>query len=75
LLNYWFHIVSEIIIIYFPQYGILAMVGLFGGAAKFPLPGIVTEAKKIAGIFVGSLEHLQQLVKLFTNHKAFLSFI
>jgi len=51
------------------------MVGLFGGAAKFPLPGIVTEAKKIAGIFVGSLEHLQQLVKLFTNHKAFLSFI
>jgi len=50
------------------------MVGLFGGAAKFPLPAIVTEAKQIAGIYAGSLEHLRQLVKTFTSHKVFLLF-
>jgi len=50
------------------------MVGLFGGAAKFPLPAIVTDAKQIAGIYAGSLEHLRQLVKTFTSHKVFMLF-
>jgi len=45
------------------------MVGLFGGAANFPLPSIVSDSKTIAGVFAGSPLHLNELVKVFAEFK------
>ena len=40
------------------------MVGLFGGEAKFPLPGVVFGCKQIKGVLVGSLDMMKSLIKM-----------
>lgn len=44
--------------------GHLVSVGLFGGAAPWPLPLIAMKALTIQGSYVGSLNELRELVKL-----------
>jgi propanol-preferring alcohol dehydrogenase len=44
--------------------GTLVMVGLFGGAAPWPLPLIATKAVSILGSLVGNLQETRELVEL-----------
>lgn len=44
--------------------GHLVVIGLFGGAAPWPLPLIATKALTIQGSYVGSLQELNELVEL-----------
>lgn len=49
--------------------GHLVTLGLFGGAANWPLPLLAIKAITIQGSYVGSLPELQELVKLVTKHQ------
>lgn len=47
-----------------PKGGIIIMVGLFGGAASWPLPLIAMKALTIQGNYLGSLQELTELLDL-----------
>lgn len=49
--------------------GHLITVGLFGGAADWPLPLLAIKALKIEGSYVGSLPELKELVDLVATHQ------
>lgn len=49
--------------------GHLVCVGLFGGAASWPLPLLAIKALTIQGSYVGSLKELQELVALIAEKK------
>src|SRR5690625_822378 len=49
--------------------GHLITVGLFGGAADWPLPLLAIKAPKIEGSYVGSLPELKELVDLVATHQ------
>lgn len=48
--------------------GHLVTVGLFGGAAQWPLPLLAIKALTIQGSYVGSLPELRDLVQLVAQH-------
>lgn len=49
--------------------GHLITVGLFGGAANWPLPLLAIKALTIQGSYVGNLSELQALIDLVVEHK------
>nr|XP_009860926.1 uncharacterized protein LOC100187292 [Ciona intestinalis] len=50
-------------------YGLHVMVGLFGGAATFPLPMLTLGARQIKGVYVGSLQQFNELIDLVSKNK------